>query len=142
MAKITGIAHIAITAKDMEKSLDFYTRVLGFKKVFEIPHPKTGAPWINYLHVGGRQFVELFYHGQKDIPFADENRGFNHLCLEVDDIFAFCDHIRQAGCPLDVEPNQGVDFNYQAWLTDPDGVRVELMQIDPKSPHYKAMGEN
>jgi lactoylglutathione lyase len=142
MAKITGIAHLAVTCKDMEKSLDFYTRVLGFKKVFEIPDPKTGAPWINYLYISDGQFVELFYNGKKDNPFSDDLRGFNHICLCVDDIFAVCDHVKKAGYKLDVEPNQGVDFNYQAWLTDPDGIRVELMQIDPKSPHYKAIQEN
>jgi lactoylglutathione lyase len=139
MAKITGIAHLAVTVKDMDKALDFYTRVLGFKKAFEIPNPKDGKPWIVYLHLAGNQFIELFYGGTEDNPFADEKRGFNHICLEVDDIFKVCDDIKAKGFKLDVEPNQGVDYNYQAWLKDPDGIRVELMQIDPKSPHYKAI---
>jgi len=142
MAKITGLAHLAVTAKDMAASLDFYTRVLGFKKVFEIPHPKTGKPWINYIYIGSGQFIELFYDGKVDAPWREELRGFNHICLCVDDIFAVCERIKKAGWPLDVEPNQGCDFNYQAWLKDPDGIRVELMQIDPASPHYKAMQEN
>ncbi|GHU08262.1 lactoylglutathione lyase [Spirochaetia bacterium] len=141
MSHITAIAHLAITTKDMEKSLDFYTRVLGFKKVFEIPNPKDGSPWINYIHIGGGQFVELFYGGAEENP-APTRRGFNHICLEVDDIFKACDEIKAAGYKLDVEPNQGVDYNYQAWLTDPDGIRVELMQIDPKSPHYKVISGN
>jgi lactoylglutathione lyase len=139
MGTITGIAHLAITVKDMEKSLDFYTRVLGFKKVFEIPEPKTGAPWINYLHINGNQFVELFYDGTKDNPWEPALRGFNHICVEVDDISDVCKKIKEAGYTLDVEPNQGCDFNIQAWLTDPDGIRVELMQIDPRSPHYKVI---
>jgi lactoylglutathione lyase len=139
MSCITGIAHLAVTTRDMEKSLDFYTRILGFKKVFEIPNPKDGSPWINYLHIGGNQFIELFYNGTKDNPWSDPLRGFNHICLEVDDIHKVCDGIKKAGYKLDVEPNQGSDYNYQAWLTDPDGIRVELMQIDPKSPHYKVI---
>jgi lactoylglutathione lyase len=139
MKTITGIAHLAITVKDMEKSLDFYTRILGFKKVFEIPEPKTGAPWINYLHISGNQFVELFYDGTKDNPWEPALCGFNHICVEVDDIHAVCDAIKSAGYQLDVEPNQGCDYNFQAWLTDPDGIRIELMQIDPRSPHYKVI---
>ncbi|GHU24028.1 lactoylglutathione lyase [Spirochaetia bacterium] len=140
---MTGLAHLAITVKDMEKSLDFYTRILGFRKVFEIPKPQDGSPWIVYLHVGGRQFIELFYGGTTDNPFTDEKRGFNHICLEVDDIQEFTKKVLAAGYkfegPTDVLPNQGCDFNWQAWMTDPDGIRVELMQIDPKSPHYKVI---
>ncbi|GHU69491.1 lactoylglutathione lyase [Spirochaetia bacterium] len=139
MGRITSIAHLAVTARDMEKSLDFYTRILGFKKVFEIPNPKDGSPWINYLHIDGNQFIELFYNGTKDNPWEGTLRGFNHICLEVDDIFKVCEDIKKAGYTLDVEPNQGCDFNYQAWLKDPDGIRVELMQIDPKSPQYKVI---
>ena len=46
---------------------------------------------------------------------------------------------KDAGFAVDVEPNQGVDYNWQAWVTDPNGVRIELMKIDPKSPHAKYM---
>jgi lactoylglutathione lyase len=141
MAKITGIAHYAITCKDMEKSLDFYTRVLGFKKAFDLAEPKTGKPWINYLYMGAGQFVELFYNGIDGNEAARGQKGFNHICLEIDDLKAYCEGIHKTGYKLDVEPNQGSDFNLQAWITDPDGVRIELMQIDPKSPQAKAIQE-
>jgi lactoylglutathione lyase len=141
MGMITGIAHIAITAKDMDKSLDFYTRVLGFKKAFEIPNPQTGAPWINYIYIGNEQFVELFYDGTKDNPWSEELRGFNHICLRVDDIHSVVERIQKEGGVISDGPKQGCDHNWQAWITDPDGIRVELMQIDEQSPHYKAIGE-
>ena len=136
---ITRIAHGAITVKDMALSLKFYTEAMGFKKVFEIAQPKTGAPWIVYLNVCPGQFVELFYDGTVDNPWRSELIGFNHFCFEVDDIFASTQQVKDAGFTLDVEPNQGVDYNWQAWVTDPNGVRIELMQIDPKSPHAKYM---
>jgi lactoylglutathione lyase len=142
MGKITSIAHIAITVKDMEKSLDFYTRALGFKKAFEIPDPKTGGPWINYLHIGGGQFIELFYDGRKDNPWSEELRGFNHICLRVDDIHAVAEELKKAGVEITDGPKRGVDHNWQAWIMDPDGVRVELMQIDPNSPHSKVVEES
>ena len=138
---MNGIAHLAVTVKDMEKSLDFYTKALGLKKVFEIPDPKTGEPWIIYLYLAGRQFVELFYNGSKDNPWQRELRGFNHICIEVDDIQAAVEMIASAGYKLDVLPKQGRDHNWQAWVKDPDGVRVELMQIDPNSPQAKAIAE-
>jgi lactoylglutathione lyase len=139
MGKITGIAHIAITTKDMDKSLDFYTRILGFKKAFEIRDPETDAPWINYIYIGNEQFVELFYNGVKDNPWSEELRGFNHICLGVDDLHSVVERIQKAGGIVTDGPKQGCDHNWQAWTTDPDGIRVELMQIDVKSPQYKAI---
>ena len=136
---ITGLAHLALTVKNMEKSKDFYCRVLGFKKAFELNNPETGAPWIVYLHVDKRQFVELFYNGTKDNPWEPALRGFNHICFEVDDIQKFAKHVEAEGYPLDRQPSLGVDNNWQCWLTDPDGVRIEMMQISPDSPHGKVM---
>ena len=136
---ITRITHGAITVKDMALSLKFYTEAMGFKKVFEIPEPKTGAPWIVYLNVCPGQFIELFYDGTVDNPWRSELIGFNHFCFEVDDIYAATQQVKDAGFTMDVEPNQGADYNWQAWVTDPNGVRIELMQIDPKSPQAKYM---
>jgi lactoylglutathione lyase len=134
---LTGITHIALVVDDMEKSLDFYCRVLGFKKAFELPEPKTGAPWIVYLHLNKMQFVELFYNPRADNPSKPFQRGFSHFCLQVDDLQNTADQIKKTGYKLDSEPAKGIDNNWQAWIIDPDGVRIELMQISPDSPHGK-----
>ena len=63
---ITGIAHNAVTVRDMKESLCFYTEALGFKKAFEIANPETGAPWIVYLAIAPGQFLELFYDGTEN----------------------------------------------------------------------------
>jgi lactoylglutathione lyase len=134
---LTGIAHLALTVKDMDKAKDFYSRALGLKQVFEFAEPNTGAPWIVYLHLDKNQFVELFYNGKTDNPWNSSLRGFNHICFQVDDIHKSVEHIKKEGFKLDQEPKQGIDKNWQAWLTDPDGVRIELMQISPESPQGK-----
>ncbi len=134
---VTGIAHSAVTVKDMDASLRFYTRALGFRQAFEFRHPETGAPWIVYLNICPGQFVELFYGGTEEQPWHDALTGFNHLCFQVDDINAAARQIRDAGYSLDDEPKQGVDHNWQAWVTDPNGVRIELMQIMPESPQSR-----
>jgi len=139
---LSGITHLALTVKDMEKTEDFYCRILGLKKAFEIKHPDTGAPWIVYLHLGKRQFVELFYNGTKDNPWNDSLIGFNHICFEVDDIQKAAEHIKNCGYELDQEPKMACDNNWQCWVKDPDGIRVELMQLSPDSPHGKFMAEN
>ena len=132
---ITGIAHMAVTVKDMEESIRFYTEVLGFYKAFDFKHLETGAPWIEYLSVSHGQFVELFYGGTEDNPWHDDLIGVQHLCLETDNIHAAVMKIRNAGYPIDIDPKQGLDLNWQAWTKDPNGVRIELMQIMPGSPH-------
>ncbi len=134
---ITNIAHNAVTVKDMDQSLRFYTEALGFKKAFEINRPETGEPWIVYLNVAPGQFIELFYGGTEDNPWRDSLIGFNHFCFEVDDIFASVEQVRGAGYPIDIEPNQGADTNWQAWVTDPNGIRIELMKIMPESPQAR-----
>jgi len=131
---ITGTAHIAITARDMDESMKFYTEAMGFKKAFELRHPETGAPWIEYLFVSKGQFVELFYGGVEDNPFRSRAAGFNHLCFEVDDINTTTAQIQAAGYTMDTLPKVGGDGNWQAWVTDPNGIRIELMKIAPDSP--------
>ncbi len=131
---IRGIAHCAVTVRDMESSVRFYTKALGFQRAFELSRPETGEPWIVYLNICSGQFLELFYGGEDDNPWNDRLVGFNHLCLEVDDIHAAVQKVRDAGYPIDIEPQQGSDYNWQAWIRDPNGIRIELMKIMPESP--------
>jgi catechol 2,3-dioxygenase-like lactoylglutathione lyase family enzyme len=135
---ITALAHTALTVMDMEKSVDFYTRVLGFEKAFDIPEPETGKPWIVYLAIAPGQFLELFYGGTTPIrEFSSEITGFNHLCFAVSDIQAAAKHIEAAGVTLDRPIKFGCDNNWQCWVRDPDRNRVELMQIGAESPQAK-----
>ena len=135
---IKGIAHTAYTVENMEKSLDFYCNVIGFEKVFELARPN-GEPWIIYLKVSNDQFVELFYGGAQKSAWNNDVIGYNHLCLEVDDIHDIANKIKAKGVKMDVEPKQGVDLNWQCWVRDPDGNRIEMMQMDPESPQMKAL---
>ncbi|MDF2700132.1 MAG: Glyoxalase/bleomycin resistance protein/dioxygenase [Haloplasmataceae bacterium] len=129
---IKGIAHTAYNVLNMEKSLQFYCDVLGFKKAFEISNDE-GKPWIVYLKIKDGLFIELFYtHNQviKPRPLI----GYAHLCLEVDDIQKISNHLKEKGIHLDVDPIQGKDLNWQCWAKDPDGNPIEFMQMDPQSP--------
>ncbi|HEY5586801.1 MAG TPA: VOC family protein [Ruminiclostridium sp.] len=129
------IGHTAFTVENMENSLHFYCDVLGIKKVFELKEPNTGAPWIVYLKVTDGQFIELFYGGNKKNQWDSSTIGYNHICLEVENIQEIANSIKSKGATLDSEPKQGIDFNWQCWISDPDGNRIEFMQLDPKSPH-------
>jgi lactoylglutathione lyase len=133
MDMIKRIGHLALKVKDMEQSIHFYCNILGFQRAFEL-RDKEGRPWIEYIKVCEGQFIELFYGGEnKPAPVANEI-GFNHLCLEVHDIHEIAAHLKANGVTLDVEPKQGMDTNYQCWAKDPDGNRIEFMQLMPGSP--------
>lgn len=134
---ITGIAHTAFNVKDMDKIVAFYEKTLGFKKAFDIQRPENGQPWIVYMYAAGGQFIELFYGGSVQIPYKDENMGFNHLCLAVDDIQAVWKMVVESGAPQDDPPKQGSDYNWQCWTHDPEGNKIELMQLDENSPQMK-----
>ena len=128
---INGIGHIAFNVKDMEKTLKFYCDVLGFKHAFTLRNAE-GAPWIEYLKVSDNNFIELFY-AKPDSPVGPGST-FNHICLTVADIHAAEKALDGAGWTVDTRPKQGSDKNWQMWVRDPDGVRIELMQISPESP--------
>ena len=134
---IKGIGHTAYNVSDMEKSLHFYCDMLGFKHLFQLKD-KDGKPWINYLKVADHQFIELFYDGKKTAGTDTGSEvGYNHLCLEVDDIHQTVNDLKSRGVVLDIEINQGVDLNYQCWTKDPDGNRIEIMQLHPDAPQLK-----
>ena len=126
---INGLTHMAFVVSDMEASLHFYVEQLGLTHAFEL-HDDQDRPWIHYLKVADRQFIELFYGGNPNPPKS----SFDHLCLEISDLKAYVEKIRQAGVTIDIEPNQSCDKNWQAWIRDPDGNRIELMQLHPDCP--------
>jgi catechol 2,3-dioxygenase-like lactoylglutathione lyase family enzyme len=135
---ITGIGHVAIRITDLRRTLDFYCGILGFREAFHLEREGEPSPWIVYLHVAPGQFVELFPGGEGTVPPRGRQAGHDHLCLLVDDMRATLRDLEARGLPIAGEPVQGMDHNWQYWLTDPDGNRIELMQIEPESPQANA----
>jgi lactoylglutathione lyase len=133
---ITNIGHLAFDCYKFDETLDFYTRVLGFPQMFEL-HNDEGKLWIVYLRVTEANFIELF---PKDGAAPEEkDRRFSHLCLEVDDLEATIEEVTQRGAPLDVPIQRGKDGNLQAWTRDPEGNRIEFMQMAPDSLQKQAL---
>ena len=128
---ILGLAHTAYNVSDMEASLKFYREALGFEKAFDLADHR-GNPWIVYLYAGGGQFVELFYSAP-DAPKQTGRIGSDHLCLLTEDIGRVAENIKAAGYPLDADVKSGSDGNLQCWTHDPDGNRIEIMQMGKES---------
>lgn len=133
--KIVDIGHAAFACHDVEASLRFY-ELLGLTESFRLNHDD-GSLMLVYLHVAGDRFIELFPNGP-DPAQRPPQGSYRHLCLMTDDLTATVDGLRAHGVTIDVEPKQGLDLNMQAWIRDPDGNQIELMQIDPRSPQKAA----
>ena len=127
---ITDLGHIALAAHDLERSLSFYAR-LGIREAFRL-YRDDGSLLLVYLHVADDRFMEIFPGG----PAPDPHRqsSFRHLCLLTDDLHTTVEQLRQAGVVIEREPSVGLDHNWQAWIRDPDGNAVELMQLVAESP--------
>lgn len=133
---ITGVAHLCFVVRDLEASIDFYCAKLGMKPAFDFLN-EAGKRFGLYVHAGERNFLELF-QGRLADRAADQT--YQHLCLEVDDIQATATAIRDAGVEV-TEVKLGGDRSWQAWLTDPDGNRIELHQYTPQSKQTPHLGQ-
>jgi len=133
---VTGIAHTAYTTTQMDKMLDFYCGKLKFRHTFAIKDDN-GNPWIEYIKIAENSFIELFYAKPEQIK-KDDSR-YNHLCFSVNDIHAIADCLKSNGIAILWDgPSQGKDKNWQCWCEDPDGNKIEFMQISPDSPQVQA----
>ncbi|MFO1141566.1 MAG: VOC family protein [Amaricoccus sp.] len=132
MKGFTQIAHVALKVRDLDRSLDFYVGKLGFAEMMRLDKPD-GSPgvWLVYLRITDDQYLELFPEGVGDRAAGREVTGMNHLCLGVEDLDAVLAQLEMAGVPLTIQKKMGADGNLQAWIEDPDGNRIELMQMMP-----------
>jgi lactoylglutathione lyase len=127
MKGIKSIGHVAIRVKDIERSLDFYVKKLDFAEMFRLH--RDGKLWIVYLRITDSQFLELFPDAEGERAPGETMVGLNHVCLECDDIDLVIAQLAERGVPLFRPKKVGADNNTQAWIEDPDGNRIELMQL-------------
>jgi lactoylglutathione lyase len=137
MKSITGIGHVAIRVKDIDRTLDFYIGKLGFSEMMRLD--RDGRLWLLYLRITDDQYLEVFPEAAGDRASPAEANGLNHLCLTVNNIDAAVAELAKAGIPLRSPKKLGADGNMQAWIEDPDGNRIELMQMAPDSLQAKAI---
>ncbi len=114
----TQLNHVAIHVADVDKTVQFYRRVL---LLGSIPRPAFTFPGA-WKRLGADQ--ELHIIGERDEPVIAGNRG-NHFALMIDDMDAWETHLRQLNVeylPRRIRP----DGAYQIYVCDPDGHCIEL----------------
>ncbi|AZO20628.1 VOC family protein [Mesorhizobium sp. M1E.F.Ca.ET.045.02.1.1] len=130
MIKVRQLAHVCIFANDLEATRRFYRDVLCMDTRFNFL--RDGKIFGFYLDCGGRSHVEVF---EKSEASYSERNQINHFCLEVEDIDVAIAHIRSKG--VEVTPKKlACDDTWQAWVKDPNGVKIELFEYTAKSAQF------
>jgi glyoxylase I family protein len=128
---VRQVAHVCIFAKDLEATRRFYADVLGMEVVFNFL--RGGEVSGFYLGAGGRSHVEVFL--KPEAEYGDLNQ-INHFCLEVQSIDEAVAHIRGQGVEV-TDKKFACDDTWQAWVRDPNGVKIELFEYTAKSAQFE-----
>jgi lactoylglutathione lyase len=117
--------HLGLRVADLERSIAFYT-CIGYEMLGDVPATALGT--LTMLKLPRDEFValELVYdptHGRI------EPGGLSHLVIQVEDVHATVAHLAARGVLVEEpgSPDGSADF-WAAWVTDPDGYRIELVQ--------------
>jgi lactoylglutathione lyase len=134
---IRQLAHLNFVTNDLSKIIDFYVNKLGMKVKFTLNN-KDGQPFGYYFECGNSTFLEFF-----DQTMAAEVWGgkveeltigtrYKHFCLEVIGLDEFRKELKNKDVGVS-EISMGMDNSRQAWIADPDGNQIELMEYGPSS---------
>ncbi|BCP51500.1 lactoylglutathione lyase [Kaistia sp. 32K] len=144
MLGVVGLAHIAIKVKEEARTLAFYRDGLGFPEMFRLNH-EDGRLWLAYLRISDTQYLEVFPEAEGDAASRPGTNGIDHICLQVEGIDEVAERVKANGIALcrwtqtpdgpallpdpDAAPVLGQDGNRQFWIKDPDGIRIEFMEM-------------
>jgi len=118
-----------IRVGDLERSLKFYTDVLGMKLLRRKDYPdgKFTLAFVGYGPESDQAVIELTYNW--DTHEYDLGNGFGHVALEVDDTYQACDEIKKRGGKVTREAGpMKHGSTVIAFVEDPDGYKIELIQ--------------
>ncbi len=123
------LLHTMLRVGDLQRSIDFYTRVMGMKllRTTDRPEHKYSLAFVGYGTNPDHAEIELTYnHG---VDHYELGTAYGHVAIEVPDAYAACAAIKAGGGTITREagPVAG-GSTVIAFITDPDGYKVELIQ--------------
>ena len=115
--------HTMVRVTNIDESLDFYCNQLGLEELRR-KESEQGRFTLVFLAAPGdsEAQVELTYNW--DPEEYGESRNFGHLAYEVDDIYALCQKLMDAGVTINRPPRDG----HMAFVRSPDNISIELLQ--------------
>lgn len=126
--------HTMLRVGDMQRSIDFYTKVLGMNllRTTERPEQKYSLAFVGFGkgNAEGQGEIELTYnHG---VYSYEMGGAYGHIAIEVPDAYAACDRIKAAGGNVTREAGPVKGGNTViAFVQDPDGYKIELIERKP-----------
>ncbi len=143
---IRRLAHLCLFTNDLERLVTFYRDTLGLVVKFRFA-AADGAIFGAYVGAGDSTFIEFFDQhlaakqwGGDLSPLTPGNR-YGHFCLEVSGLTELRATLLARGLEVG-EIRDGLDASRQAWLADPDGNRIELMEYTHRSAQLAAGDDN
>ena len=123
------LLHTMLRVGDLQRSIEFYTNVLGMKllRTSENTEYKYSLAFVGYGEESDTAVIELTYNW--DVDKYELGTAYGHIALEVEDAYAACDKIRDAGGKVvrDAGPMKH-GSTVIAFVEDPDGYKIELIQ--------------
>ena len=120
--------HTMIRVGDLDRSIDFYTHVLGMKLLRrkDYPEGKFTLAFVGYDDESEQAVIEMTHNW--GVESYDLGTGFGHIAIEVDDVYAACDEIKRRGGTVvrEAGPMKG-GTTVIAFVADPDGYKIELI---------------
>lgn len=118
MIRTHGLTHISLTVSDLERALEFYTKVFGVREYAR------GDGWVQALGPGPHD-VFAFERGTPKKPEGEHVRHFGFRLVEAGDIDDAISQLEAAGATLIERGEHGPGFPY-AYVRDPDGYEIEV----------------
>lgn len=124
------LLHTMIRVKDLDKSLDFYTRLLGMKQLRKQDYPggEFTLAFVGYGEEKDHTVIELTHNWGQEEPYSLGN-GFGHLAIGVPDIYGTCAQLEKEGVKIPRPPGpMKHGSTVIAFIEDPDGYKIELIE--------------
>jgi lactoylglutathione lyase len=125
--------HTMVRVSDLDASLNFYCSHLGLRELKRSENER-GRFTLVFLAAPGDEgaCVELTFNWDPEVYVP--GRNFGHLAYQVDDIYAACGRLKDAGVTINRPPRDG----HMAFVRSPDGISIELLQkgesLPPREP--------
>jgi lactoylglutathione lyase len=119
-------SYVGVRVKDLQRSIDFYTRLLGMSIVHRYTIEQTRGEVVNLQSEKGGFILELNYY-EKGSPYDTDyavGEGLDHLAFNVDDLDKALREAKASGHPRILEINTG--RSRWAYIEDPNGIWIEL----------------
>lgn len=122
-----GFRYTGIRVRDMDRSVDFYARVMGMRVVFRFSVRETGGKIAILKSPRGSQRLELNWYPPRTRFYTRYRAGdeLDHLAFVVPDVKAAYRELRRKGATVAVGPNEAEGT--EVYVKDPDGIWLELL---------------